>query len=517
MIPPITPSTRAESIDRLRRDTFDVLILGGGINGAGTARDLALRAKTTGAELNIALIDQNHFASGTSSRNSHLIHGGLRYLKQLAIHLVRESLRERAVLLKIAPHLVEPQPFLLPLAGLYKSLYYATGLTIYDLLDQSGALPRHRRVPLDEVRRLEPGLAAPGMTAAAEYYDGQVRSARLVLENIFEAAANGAACANYIRAVGRRCEEGGTWRVRLEDRVSGEMFETRARVIIDATGPWARDPQPRLVRGSHIILPRLNASQHAIAHFDDSGRIIFFIPWGERGDRTLIGTTDVDHDSTADRVEISADETRYLRDITARVFPESTKLETLATFSSLRPLLVSSGSATKATREHRIFFDRENILRITGGKYTTYRAMSEEAADLALSRLSAQSLSRVAPALQKIHLTAETPLNGNSIQAIATLRAQAPALAAAHALPKDEILFLIRQYGVLAPAVLSCVPPLSNSSTSPISRIDAARLDFAVRHEMAIYPSDFLEISTSLAHEGRAIPLESPLLASPNL
>src|SRR6185436_18245785 len=191
-----------------------------------------------------------------------------------------------------------------------------------------------------------------------------------------------------------------------------------------------------------------------IAHFDDSGRIIFFIPWGERGDRTLIGTTDVDHDSTADRVTISPEETKYLRDIAARVFPESKKLETLATFSSLRPLLASSGSATRATREHRIFFDRENILRITGGKYTTYRAMSEEAADLASAR--------VAPALQKIHPTAETALSGNSIQAIAALRAQAPSLAAAHNLAESEILFLIRQYGVLAPAVLSCVPQLSN-------------------------------------------------------
>jgi glycerol-3-phosphate dehydrogenase len=307
------------------------------------------------------------------------------------------------------------------------------------------------------VRRLEPGLAAPGMTAAAEYYDGQVRSARLVLENIFEAAANGAACANYIRAVGRRCEEGGTWRVRLEDRVSGEMFETRARVIIDATGPWARDPQPRLVRGSHIILPRLNASQHAIAHFDDSAASSS-LSLGERGDRTLVGTTDFDHDSTADRVEISADETRYLRDIHSPRLPGKHKTRTLATFSSLRPLLVSSGSATKATREHRIFFDRENILRITGGQVHHYRAMSEEAADLALSRLSAQSLSRVAPPLQKIHLTAETPLNGNSIQAIATLRAQAPALAAAHSAARNEILFLIRQYGCSRPPYLAVCP-----------------------------------------------------------
>src|SRR5579859_3410425 len=199
-LPAVTPSTRSEALARLREEPFDILILGGGINGAGVARDLALRAKTAGAKLNIALVDQNHFASGTSSRNSHLIHGGLRYLKQLAIHLVRESLRERAVLLEIAPHLVEPQPFLLPLSSVYKTVYYATGLAMYDTLDCTGALPHHRWLGLDEVRRMEPGLAPPGMLRAAEYHDCQVRSARLVLENIFEAIAHGAACANYVRA-----------------------------------------------------------------------------------------------------------------------------------------------------------------------------------------------------------------------------------------------------------------------------------------------------------------------------
>jgi glycerol-3-phosphate dehydrogenase len=490
--PFIHPETRSLALGRLRAETFDILILGGGINGAGTARDLALRAKSRNAKLTVALVEKNHFSSGTSGKNSHLIHGGLRYLKQFDFRLVREALRERAVLLRIAPHLVEAQPFLMPLGGVFQSLYYDLGLTIYDLFDGSGAVPKHRRLSLNEVRALEPGLAAPGMTGAAEFYDGQCRSARLVLENVFEAIANGAACANYVRAGKPTRGPDGTWRVPLTDTVSGESFETRARVLIDAMGPWATDPAPRLVRGSHIVLPRLNASKYAIAHFENDGRIIFFIPWGERGDRTLIGTTDVDHQGSADQVEISSDEVRYLRTIAASIFPASAKLEPLATFSSLRPLLVSQGSATKATREHHIYRDPEGIIRITGGKYTTYRAMSEEAADLAVGM--------VAPELRETHLTARTALNGNTPKAIRELTGQARAIAAAHHIAESEVLMLIRQYGVLAPAVMDCIEAAEIVGRA---NVDAARVAFAKRHEMAMEMRDCLEVSTSLGLEGQ--------------
>jgi len=490
--PFIHPDTRRLALGRLRAETFDILILGAGINGAGTARDLALRAKARNANLSVALIDKNHFSSGTSGKNSHLIHGGLRYLKQLDFRLVREALRERAVLLLIAPHLVEPQPFLMPLSGFFKSLYYDLGLTIYDLFDTSGAVPKHRRLSLPEVRALEPGLAAPGMTGAAEFYDCQCRSARLVLENIFEAIGNGAACANYVRADRPSRDAGGIWRVPVTDAVSGESFETRARVLIDATGPWATDPAPRLVRGSHIVLPRLNASKYAIAHFETDGRIIFFIPWGERGDRTLIGTTDVDHAGDADQVEISEDEIRYLRTIAASIFPASAKMDPVAAFSSLRPLLVSHGSATKATREHHIYRDPHGIIRITGGKYTTYRSMSEEAADLAVAT--------VAPELIHTHLTARTPLNGNTPKAIRELTAQTRTLAAEHRIAESEVSMLIRQYGVLAPAVLDYIEAAEIVGRA---NVDAARVVFAKRHEMAVEPRDCLEVSTSLGLEGQ--------------
>jgi glycerol-3-phosphate dehydrogenase len=493
--PAVTPSTRREAVDRLRAETFDVLILGGGINGAGTARDLALRAKIAKHALRIALIEQNHFASGTSSKNSHLIHGGLRYLKMLDFHLVRESLHERAVLVRIAPHLVDPLPFLIPFGGFARGLFYSLGLTLYDSLSSGSEFPRHRRLSLSEVHQLEPGLGVPGMTGAAQYYDAEVRSARVVLENVFEAIANGAACANYV-AAGERQRDGELWRVRLHDRTSGETFEAHAKAVVDATGPWERDPAPRLVRGSHIVLPRLNASDRAIAYFEESGRIIFFIPWGERRDRTLIGTTDVDHPGSPDEVHISNDETRYLRSMAARVFPGSAQIEPLAAFSSLRPLLVSSGSATRATREHRIFYDAHGVLRITGGKFTTYRAMSEEAADLAANS--------IAPALAQVRPTSTTPLNGNSAEAIAALIGDAPMLAARHSVDAAEIILLIHQYGLLTPAVLSYLPERPGAA---LDRLELGRLKYAVRHEMVRRPSDFLEVSTAFAHEGRALSL----------
>lgn len=488
MTPAVNPDTRSLAIERLRAETFDVLILGGGINGAGTARDLALRGR---AGIKVALVEQNHFSSGTSGKNSHLIHGGLRYLKQLDFRLVREALRERAVLLKIAPHLVEPQPFLMPIVGFAKSLYYDLGLTIYDLFDGSGAVPWHRRKSLAEVRTLEPGLAVSGMTGAMEFYDGQCRSARLVLENVFEAVRNGAACANYTRAENHARDENGVWRVGLWDSISGERFEARARVLVDSTGPWARDPAPRLVRGSHIVMPRLSTGTHAVAHFEDDGRIVFFIPWGERGERTLIGTTDVDHDGSADEVHISDEETRYLRTIAARIFPASAKMEPVAAFSSLRPLLVSHGSATKATREHHIYRDPLGIIRITGGKYTTYRSMSEEAADLVTAE--------AAPGLRGVHLTAKTALNGNTPEAVRALLKSARALSAQYRVAESEITMLIRQYGVLTTAVLDYA---ETAEFVGRAKVDAARFAFAAEHEMAIKPRDFMEVSTSLGLEG---------------
>src|SRR5437879_6209606 len=292
--PGFTRESRVRNLERLRRESFDVLILGGGINGAGIARDLVMRGSK------VALVEQRHFASGTSGKNSQLIHGGLRYLKQLEFRLVRESLRERATLLKLAPHLVTPQPFLIPLYGWARRWFYGTGLWMYDMLAGSGNIGRHRILSRTEVEKIEPGLAREGLTHGAVFFDCQIHSARFVPENIWDAARAGAAVANYARAE-RQGEQ-----VTVTDAISGESFSVRAEKLVDSTGAWANEERLRLVRGSHVVVPRLNSSENAIAYFEKSGRIIFVIPWGSSRQLSLVGTTDVDHDDTPDDVRISA-------------------------------------------------------------------------------------------------------------------------------------------------------------------------------------------------------------------
>ncbi|MBZ5592719.1 MAG: glycerol-3-phosphate dehydrogenase/oxidase [Acidobacteriia bacterium] len=472
--PAFSRQTRTRNLERLRRESFGVLVLGGGINGAGIARDLALRG------VKVALVEQRHFASGTSGKNSQLIHGGLRYLKFLQFHLVRESLRERATLLKLAPHLVTPQPFLMPMYGWPARIFYGTGLSMYDLLAGKDNVGRHRVLSSAEVGKLEPGLARQGLTHGAIFYDCQIHSARFVLENIWDASRHGAVVVNYARADHR---DGG---VRITDQLSGESFPLQAAKLVDATGAWASGEDLRLVRGSHLVIPRVNASDNAIAYFEESGRIIFVIPWGGARQLSLVGTTDVDHSNGPDNVRISAEETAYLLQIVRRLFPAARDTTPISTFSSLRPLIrTGAASATAASREHRIWMAPDGVVHVAGGKYTTYRAMSEEAADL------------ISPAPSA---TAEKPLGGNTKQQIDTLLASAAEIAVRYLLTAQEVEHLIRNYGVQAPNLLAYLP---QSAPPALTRVECAQIAFAAGHEMAETLADLMFVSTYWGYELR--------------
>jgi glycerol-3-phosphate dehydrogenase len=472
---------RARAIEALGAGTYDVLIVGGGINGAGVARDIALRAKMSGRPIRTALVDKHHFGSGTSGRNSHLIHGGLRYLKYFDFALVREALHERATLLEIAPHLVVPLGFVMPFESWARAMFYRTGLFLYDLLAGSATIERHRALNDRELHSFDPSLRSESFQSGAIFYDARVASARLVLENVVEAAANGVCAANYVELIDRR-REGETWNVRLRDTIAGVEFTAQTRTIIDATGAWAKTDDVRLVRGSHIIVPHRGARQHAIAYFEDSGRIVFFIPWGEARDLLLIGTTDVDHDTGPEDVHISRAEIDYLRNVTRKVLRAGTVDEPVAAFSSVRPLVREAGkSATSTSREHRIWRDGEGVVRITGGKYTTYRSMSAEAVDLALPELKGQCT------------TATTPLNGNSRAAIDRLLAESRIIAARTATSEEEIQRLIRTYGVRLPDFLADWK----------SEAEAAPIAFAAKHEMAERLIDVLVVSTTWGYEAQ--------------
>ena len=395
------PALRSEQIEHLKRAPLDALIIGGGINGAGVLRDLALRVQHAGEPLRVGLIEKGHFASGTSGKNSQLIHGGLRYLKYLQFHLVRESLRERSILLKNAPQFVQPLQFLLPMYGIKARMLYSTGLWLYDRLAGAHAIAPHQVLSPLEVAATEPGLTRSNLSAAALFWDAGVYSARFVVENVLDAIARGAFAANYVCAERWTRGGDGIWRVACRDVLSDHRFDLETRKIVDARGAWMDGSALRLVRGSHLVIPRVGPAEHAIAHFEPDGAIVFLIPWGSRRDLTLVGTTDEDHTGSPDQVHISTAESHYLLGIVRKLFPEQSNIEALSAFSSLRPLVRGGGSAASVSRGHKIWNSADGVLQIAGGKYTTYRVMSEEAADLVCRE--------IAPQLAGAHRTAETP------------------------------------------------------------------------------------------------------------
>ncbi|HEX8667852.1 MAG TPA: glycerol-3-phosphate dehydrogenase [Allosphingosinicella sp.] len=357
-------------------DSFDLLIVGGGINGAAIARDAAIRG------LKVLLVEKDDLAAHTSSASSKLIHGGLRYLAQGKIRLVRESLREREILLRTAPHIVRPLRFVLPHArGMRPYRTVRAGLLLYDLLSLRGSLPRSRRVT-----GREPALQAPlrDRRRVLSYWDAEVDDSRLTILNAVDAAERGAEIAtrNELLTATRR---GGEWRVELS---GGRSVASRA--IVNAAGPWvenvlARLARPsrsrlRLVKGSHIAVPRLWEGDHGYILQQPDGRVVFALPY--RAGLTLIGTTDLAV-TDADAPAVSADEVRYLCEAADRYFERQvTPADVVWSYAGVRALHDDGARTAKAvTRDYHLDLDAERppLVSVFGGKITTARALAEEA------------------------------------------------------------------------------------------------------------------------------------------
>jgi glycerol-3-phosphate dehydrogenase len=375
---------------------FDLLVVGGGITGAGVARDAARRG------LRVLLVDQGDLAQGTSSRSSKLVHGGLRYLEHGQIGLVFESVSERRILMEIAPHLVRPLPFLFPV---YRQqgrspLVLGAGMWLYDGLSLFRSPQLHRRLSRADILNEEPTLAREGLRSAELYYDCGTDDGRLTLETALDAVEWGATLLTWCRwEAFLHHPSGRIVGARLRDRLTDQLLEVSISAAVNATGPWTDmtlalcAPRPtRLLRptkGVHIVVDRerLPVRYATVMVHPKDRRVLFAIPWGER---TYLGTTDTDWNGDPDLVAADRDDVGYLLEAAEAFFPERKLREddVLATWAGLRPLLSQEGIAeSSVSREHRVLVDLDGLVTVAGGKLTTYRRMAAEVVERVLDVL----------------------------------------------------------------------------------------------------------------------------------
>jgi glycerol-3-phosphate dehydrogenase len=521
-----TAFDRQVGLARMAGEQFDVLVVGGGVTGAGVALDAAARGLRT------AIVERGDFASGTSSKSSKLVHGGLRYLQQREFGLVHESLSERHRLLRNAPHLVSPLAFLIPLFGkggvLDKSLVrgFAVALTLYDLSGGWKIGRRHRRVDAAEVAAHLPTLRTDRLVSGFLYYDARTDDARLTLGVVRTAVLDhGAAAANYAPVVAVRRDAGGRVSgatVQPVDPVTGEAeepVEVEARVVVNATGVWgdtvrALDdpgaaPTLRPAKGIHLTVPqaKLPCDIAAVIPVRGDSRSIFVVPWG---DQAYLGTTDTDYQGSLDDPQVDEADVRYVLDAVNAVVTEPiTADDVTGTWAGLRPLLTSAGhkrppSARTAdlSRRHRVVTSPSGLVTITGGKLTTYRKMAEDTVDEVVHVLAASAARSTAGRRpvrgRRPSPTARMRLRG--AEGAVELRAQAAAGKHDRGADVDvaTLAALVDRYGGEARAVLALAERQPDLAAPLAEGVPGMRAEvvYAVRYEMARCTEDVLSRRT---------------------
>lgn len=393
------PPRRAGRLYSLTNERFDVVVIGGGITGAGVARDAARRG------LRVALLEADDFAAGTSSRSSRLIHGGVRYLEHGYLHLVWESSRERRRLLELAPHLVRPLQFTWPVyrGARVRRWQLAAALTMYDALAMFRNVGRHRPLSSGGILTQEPSLARDGLLGGATYWDAATDDARLTLANVLDAAAHGAVVLNHapVRKLTFSSPSGPADGVEVHDTIGGSTLHVRGRLVVSCAGPWtdeitrmedpAAGPAVRGTKGVHIAVPAARVGNVAAVTMlsPDDGRVMFTLP--ASGGMTIIGTTDTPTAEHPANVRASRGDVRYLLNACNRFFPDAqlTEGDVVSAWAGIRPLVASgnTGNPSSASREHAVHLSPRGVLVATGGKLTTYRAQAQQIVDAAVKRL----------------------------------------------------------------------------------------------------------------------------------
>src|ERR1035438_1840161 len=516
----LSPANRERMIDQMTRDEVDVRVGGGGVVGAGSALDAVTRGLTT------AIVEARDWASGTSSRSSKLIHGGLRYLEMLDFGLVREALTERGLLLdRIAPHLVRPVPFLYPLQHrFWERPYVGAGVALYDVMAYTSGtahgLNHHRHLTRKRALREAPCLRPDALTGAVQYWDAQVDDARHTLTVVRTAASFGALAANGAQVVGLLRQGERVTGATVKDTETGRTFEVRAKQVINATGVWTDDTQAladargqfhvRASKGIHLVVPRdrLQSSTGIILRTEKS--VLFIIPWGRHW---IIGTTDTDWSLEKAHPAASSSDIDYLLDhVNAVIQSPLTREDVEGVYAGLRPLLSGeSESTSKLSREHVVGHPVPGLVVVAGGKYTTYRVMAADAVDEAVRSLDA----RVPDSC-----TDQVPLTG--ADGYRALWNQRHALAASAGVHVARIEHLLNRYGSCVHELLAMLRDEPSLATPLPGADDYLQVEalYAVTHEGARHLDDVLARRTRISIEAwdrgvAAAPVVAGLMAGP--
>lgn len=499
----INAQRRAAELATIDREPYDLLVVGGGVVGAGAALDAATRG------LSVLLVEAQDWASGTSSRSTKLIHGGLRYLQMFDFFLVHEALKERGLLLEvIAPHLVTKMPFLYPLRHrVYERAYTFVGISLYDALARSTrharGVPRQRQLSRRHMYRSNPGLRPGAFTGGIEYYDAQVDDARFVVALVRTGVALGVTALSRVVATGFERDGDRVVGASLRDLETGATSVVRARSTILASGVWTEEMESlagrehslrvRPSKGVHLVVPKDRIALSSAVVMQTEKSVLFIIPWGAHW---IIGTTDTpwDHEKVAP-VANATDISYLLEHVNSVLAKPLVSTDVEAVFAGLRPLIAGEGEeTTKLSREHAVGHPNPGLVAISGGKYTTYRVMAKDAVDAAIAEW---------PSAVRASATESTPLIGAS--GISAFRNQVAHLSARFSLTRPQIEHLIARYGTILDEVLA---PAGRDPSLLLPLVGAptylrAEVRYAVTHEGALHVEDVLRRRLRLSLEQR--------------
>ena len=497
------PSQREGALAALADHEFDVLVIGGGVTGAGCALDAASRG------LSVALIEMRDWASGTSSRSGKLFHGGLRYLEQFNFGLVREALKERGLMLeKLCPHLVRPIEFIYPIEHrIWERAYMGAGLFLYDTIGGAGAVPRHKQLSRKQVLERAPGLSRKSLVGGISFFDAQVDDSRHTLELVRTAAAYGAVAATALKVIGISHDQTGAVNgVNVKDLENGSQFHISAKTVINATGVWTDSLQKmaggnsdfsvQASKGVHILVPRdrIDSEVSVFVRAEDS--VLFIRTWGAHW---LIGTTDTPWELGLDHPAASATDIEYLlRNVNRVLNVELTVDDIDGVYAGLRPLIKGKEGATSdLSREHAVETSVPGFTTIAGGKYTTYRVMAEDAVNAAIVDLESRGLVQGVPQSETEDILLIGATNFDQVQT--ELRAAGKNFG----LNAKGIEHLLGRYGSMVGDLVSILkyrPELAQPIAGGAGYLRVEAL-YAVTHEGALHIDDILTRRTHLSIE----------------